>query len=43
MIATKVIYHAKCLVNYYNRCKHQQLNLPGEDNKGTLAIMNGNF
>ena len=27
MIATKAIYQAKCLVNYYNRCKHQQLNL----------------
>ena len=29
MIATEAMYHAKCLVNYYNRCRHQQLNLHG--------------
>ena len=42
MIATEALHHAKFLVNYYNRCRHQQLNVPGEDSNGTLAIMNGN-
>ena len=23
MIATEAMYHAKCLVNYYNRCRHR--------------------
>ena len=34
MIATEAMHHVKCLVNYYNRCRHQQLNVPGEDNNG---------
>ena len=42
MIATEAMYHAKCLVNYYNRCRHQQVNNNGENNNGTLVIMNGN-
>ena len=42
MIATEAIYHDKCLVNYYNRCRYQQLKVPGEDNSRPLAIMNGN-
>ena len=42
MIAMEAMYHAKCFVNYYNRWRHQQLNVPGEDNNGTLAIINGN-
>ena len=42
IIVTKAMYHAKCLVNYYNRCRHQQLNVPGEDENGTFTIMNGN-
>ena len=41
MIATEAMYHVKCWVNYCNRCRHKQLTLPGEDNNGTLAIMNG--
>ena len=42
MIATETMYHSRCLVNYYNRCRYQQLNVHGESNNGTLAIMNGN-
>ena len=42
IIAKEVMYHAKCLIDYYNRCRYQQLNVLGEDNYGTLAIMNGN-
>ena len=41
IIATEAMYHAKCLVDYYNRCRRQQVNVPGEVNTGTLAIMNG--
>ena len=29
MIVTQAMYHAKCLVKYCDRCRHQQLNLPG--------------
>ena len=42
MIATEAMYHAKFLINYYNRCRYQQLNVPGEYNNGTLAIINHN-
>ena len=38
MNTTEAMYHAKCLINYYNRSRHQQLNVPGEDDNGTLAI-----
>ena len=40
MNTTEVMYHAKCLINYYNRSRHQQLNVPGDDNR-TLAITDG--
>ena len=42
MIAMEAMYHAKCLVSYYNRCRHQQLNVPGEDNNRALTIMKNN-
>ena len=42
VIPTQAMYHTKCLVNCYNRCRHQQLNVPGEDKKRALVIMNGN-
>ena len=42
MIAMEAMYHAKYLVSYYNRCRHQQLDVPGEDNNRALTIMKNN-
>ena len=42
MIATQVMHHAKGLVKYNNRCRHRQLNVPGENNNENLAIRNSN-
>ena len=42
MIATEAMRHAKCLVKCNNRCRHRQLNVPGENNNENLAIRNSN-
>ena len=41
MNTTEAMYHAKGLIIYYNRSRHQQLNIPGEDDNRTLAITDG--
>ena len=42
MIATKAKHHAKFLVKFNNRCRHGQLNVPGENNNENLAVRNSN-